>query len=327
MNDKSLGVVCCYFNPSGYKTRYNNFIEFYSALKKQIKNVHVIEMDSALRLPEEVKSKLVSCKSPLWHKENLLNIGISDLIDDGYENIAWLDSDIIFHDSFWIKDTVDCLSRYNLCQLFSRAIKSSKHETCHPGCVRYWHETGNIYPSNTFYHTGYAWASRSECLKECLLYDKGIVGGADSLMWFGSFDGTINIYELLQSHPIFKLDINAYIIDYLDWSEKWGATINGEVSYVYNNIYAPHQGSNRSKQYLSRYNILSDNKFSPKRDLVYNNGILECTNKKLSNDILNYFNSRKEDKISLLDKILIYLEKAAIKKEIKDADDFLSKNL
>jgi hypothetical protein len=327
VKDSSLGVVCCYFNPIGYKSRYDNFIEFYSSLKKQIKSVHVIEMDSPLRLPEEIGSKLVSSKSILWYKENLLNIGISDLLDDGYENIAWLDSDIFFHDSFWVKDTVDCLNNYNLCQLFSRALKISENESCHTGCVRYWHETGNIYPLNTFCHTGYAWAARSECLKKCLLYDKGIVGGGDSLIWFGSFDGVVNIFELLQPHPIFKLNINAYIMNYLDWSEKWGKVINGEVSYVYNNIRVPNQGSNYSKQYIARYNILLENKFSPKKDLIYNNNILECTNEKLQKDILKYFNSRKEDSIGLLGRLSRHLDSLALKKEIKEADDFLSKNL
>ena len=150
MKNKQLGIVCCYFNPIGYKSRYNNFIEFYSALKKQVKDVHVVEIDSPLRLPEEVGSRLVSCSSVLWHKENLLNVGISDLLDEGYENIAWLDADIFFHDSLWFKDTIDCLNNYNLCQLFSRAIKISHNETSHPGCVRYWHQTGNIYPVNIF---------------------------------------------------------------------------------------------------------------------------------------------------------------------------------
>jgi hypothetical protein len=329
MKNNQLGVVCCYFNPCGYKSKYDNFITFYSALKKQIKDIHVVELSSPLPLPEEVEGRLISSDSILWHKENLLNLGIGDLINDGYKNIAWLDADILFQDGFWVKDTVDCLNNYKLCQLFSRAHKSQPNgtETSHPGCVRYWSETGNLYPINTLYHTGYAWAARSECLEGLQLYDKSILGGGDSLVWFGAFDGIINVYELLQFHPIFRLEINAYIIDYLDWSEKWGKIINGEVSYVYNNVQSLPHGNNSDKHYISRYNILAKHNYSPKKDLIYNNGILECTNKGLSKDIFKYFKSRKEDNSSLLRKFSNFLNKLAIKKEIEDADRRLSKSL
>ena len=109
------------------------------------------------------------------------------------------------------------LKNHNLCQLFSRGIKqhSNGSETFHSGCVNYWQNTGNILPINQFYHCGYGWASTSECLKKCLLYDKSIIGGGDTLIWLASLSDKKNLHQILKNHPLGRLDLNGYLIDYL----------------------------------------------------------------------------------------------------------------
>ena len=182
MRNKNLAVVCCYFNHGNYKTKLNNFIEYYEDISQYIDKVLTVELisnNSTQQLPKKVNSLKVYSDSVLWHKENLLNIGIKQLIDEGYKYIAWLDADILFQDSFWVEEALYQLKNHNLCQLFSRGIKqhSNGSETFHSGCVNYWQNTGNILPINQFYHCGYGWASTSECLKKCLLDDKSIIGG------------------------------------------------------------------------------------------------------------------------------------------------------
>ena len=321
MKNKELGIVCCYFNPCSYKSKYNNFLKFYKSISRYVDRVLVVELihsESTQILPEEVNSYKVESTSVLWHKENLLNLGIKRLLDENYQYIAWLDADVVFDDSFWVKDSIHCLNNYKLCQLFSQAekIQPNGQSTFHSGCVRYWKETGNIFPVNTFYHTGYGWACRSECLRDCMLYDKSIMGGGDSLIWFGSFDGVVNIYELLYNHPIFKLDINGYIIDYLDWSERWGSIIQGDISYVCGGVRSLPHGFNSNKNYILRYDTLKKHNYNPKKDLTYNNGILECTNDKFQADINKYFRSRKEDRFSLIDKLSKFIDKKLLEKEM-----------
>ena len=114
---------------------------------------------------------------------------------------------------------------------------------------------------------------------------------------------------------------------YLDWSEKWGKIINGEVSYVYNNIQSLPHGNNSDKHYISRYNILAKHNYSPQKDTIYNNGILECTNDYLSKDILKYVESRKENGPGPLRRFSEFLNKLAVKKEIEEADRRLSNSL
>lgn len=322
ISDKSLGIVCCYFNPCGFKSKYNNFISFYNHIRRQTKNILVVEIESDLSLPDEVESLKLKTDSVLWHKENLLNIGIEKLLKDGYENIAWLDADIFFQDGFWFKDTISCLKNYNLCQMFSKAFRrsSSTSGSLNPGCVRYWEGTGNIYPLGTFFHTGYAWAARSECLSECLLYDKAIIGGGDSLIWLGSFHSNKEIYQLFQHHPIFKLELNAYIMDFLDWSEQWGHQIQGKVSCVYNNITALPHGFNDDRNYVSRYFLLNKHNYNPKKDVEYIDGLLHCKNKNLSNDIHQYFKERKEDRLSFLHGISNFIQIKKQEEELKKID-------
>ena len=109
MRNKNLAVVCCYFNHGNYKTKLNNFIEYYEDISQYIDKVLTVELisnNSTQQLPKKVNSLKVYSDSVLWHKENLLNIGIKQLIDEGYKYIAWLDADILFQDSFWVEEAL-----------------------------------------------------------------------------------------------------------------------------------------------------------------------------------------------------------------------------
>lgn len=255
----------------------------------------------------------------MWHKENLLNIGIKKLIDENFENIAWLDSDIVFENSFWVNDTIECLKENHVCQLFSIAEKiHHNHSTFHPSAVRSWKETGNILPVSQPYHTGYAWAAQSSILSQCNLYDKSITGGADSLIWLSSFAQDYNFSELIASHPIFQLKCKPYYFDFINWSKKWGSLVQSKVDYIYCNIKSLYHGNANEKQYISRYSILDKCKFDPSIDLIYNKeGALETKNKFLSKQIHKYLLNRKEDKKCLLQKLNDWLQNIELKQNQK----------
>lgn len=332
MRNKDLAVVCCYFNHSNYKTKYNNFIKFYKEISLYIDKVLVVELvkpDSQHTLPEEVHSLKVESTSNLWLKENLLNIGISRLIDSNYKYIAWLDADVIFQDSFWVKDAINNLQNNNLCQLFSRAINmhTNGSQTNHVGCVRYWQETGNILPVSSVYHTGYAWASRSDCLSSCSLYDKAIIGGGDSLSWLGAFNNSLSLFEVMTRHPIGRLQLNDFLMDYFDWSEKWSNVIQSKVSCIYSQIKSLAHGKNQNKKYISRYNILDKHNFNPKKDCFYNDGILDIKNKELTFEIKKYFDSIQEDKLSFIGWLNFIIEKQEKKANLFVSEKSLSKKL
>ena len=202
--------------------------------------------------------------------------------------------------------------------MFSRSAKQhiSGFETLHPGCVRYWQETGNILPINSFYHTGYAWASRADCLERCLLYDKSIIGGADTLIWLASLSNNKSLFELITQHPLSTLNLNAYLIDYLNWAENWSNVIDSKVSCLYSQVKSLAHGTNKDKKYISRYQILQQENYDPQKDVFYNEGILNLKNKNLEKLIQKYFNSINEDQKSLWGSINAFFDKGLKKEEI-----------
>lgn len=331
--NKDLAVVCCFYNPCDYKSKLNNFISFYDSIKHQIDRVEVIELVYNQRqtqpLPEYVKSSKVYTDSILWHKENLLNIGIKKVISEGYENIAWIDADVLFENSFWVSDTIECLKRNNICQIFSIAEKiHSNHSTFHPSAVRYWKEVGNILPGSQPYHTGHAWAAKASILSHMPLYDKSITGGADSLIWLSCFASKYNFSEIISSHPIFRLKCKKYYLDFLTWAQEWSELIDAKIDHVFCNIKSLHHGDTKNKQYISRYSILSDSDYCPTNDLYYNDyEVLESKNKNICNKIEKYLYNRREDKESFFRKINNFLQDLENQQDDKNLENELKKKI
>jgi hypothetical protein len=296
-----LGVTCCYFNPFGYKTKFVNFLLFYESLLNQVDNIQVVELVNnfnKFQLPSAIKSLKVQSGSILWHKENLLNLGIDILISEGYENIAWLDSDVVFPEKYWAEEVISVLDNSKLCQLFSNSESyfSGDQIIKRKGCVNYWLNSGNILPINESYSMGYGWATKSEILHQCPLYDKSIIGGGDSLIWLASFDGLFDIDMITKHHPVKIFSSESHFLNFLYWSKEWGSLINGDISCLPQSALSLNHGSFKNRNYSNRYKYLRESNFDPYTDLHYNDlGVLESSNKKMNKKITNYFYNRNED--------------------------------
>lgn len=310
MLNNSLAVTCCYFNPCGYKKKHSNFIKFYKSLSKQVSRIQVVELvygKSQPELPKEVNAMIVRSEGVLWHKENLLNLGIDILLCEGYKYIAWLDADVLFLDPSWAFDASICLENYNLCQLFasSESFNHGGEKFYRSGCVRYWLESGNILPIEESYSMGYGWAARSDVLSECGLYENSIMGGGDSLMWLASFSESHNIHKLMQNHPIYKFDLLEYYLDFIKWSEVWGKLISSNISCTFNPIISLSHGNFKNRRYAERYKPLLELNYNPTLDLYHNDlGVLQSQNRKMYETTLSYLHSRNEDELSWLQRFL-----------------------
>ena len=327
MKNKDLAVTCCYFNPFEYRKKYSNFLDFYYNLKSQGLYIQVVELcynKESSSLPDDIDKITLNSSQVLWHKENLLNIGIKHLIDLGYTNISWMDSDILFKDSHWIEDTIQSLKNYNLCQLFSSVEDENTDGSSRfgPGCVKEWSYTGSLMPTSRPYFTGYAWASTANVLSKCLLYDKAILGGGDSLIWLASFFNSIDICETIKGHPISHLDLPEYVVHYLNWSSIWGGLINSKVSYLNHGIKTLSHGSTSNRSYKSRYHILSKFNYNPMKDIYYKNGLIQTCNSKLHLEIVNYFKNRNEDELFIFQKILKYIKRKTTLLNMASANRF-----
>ena len=113
--DQPLHVVTCISNPVRYASRWRLYRRFAETMRTA--GVHLVTVELAygerpfevteVGNPDHVQVRLPS-SDELWHKENLLNLGISRLPRD-WRYVAWIDADIEFHNPDWAKETVEQL--------------------------------------------------------------------------------------------------------------------------------------------------------------------------------------------------------------------------
>lgn len=306
---KELGIVCCYFNSCAYESRKENFLQFYKSIAARTSDICVVELafgDADHVLPEEVNAIKVRSNSVLWQKEALLNIGIKKLLADGYESIAWFDADILFDNAMWYQDIIDTLRQYRICQAFGKVCKYKWKKVKNGevyadrlylhGSARYFKDTGMIYTKKG--DSGFGWAARAEVLAECNLFDKGIIGGGDALIWYGMHHNTLNVAEACNTHPMFSYDFPDYRLSYVDWCKRWSKAVNGSVGYSYTSLQTMYHGSIRNKKYTNRYDILVEHEYDPATDIRYNDdGCIEWNTDKeeFHKHVTAYFQSRDED--------------------------------
>jgi len=119
-----LYVILPYFNFCGFKRRRDLFVAFVRSIQfiKGIQIV-VVETTGPVPLPSLPVSRhvKVSVDSPVWLKENLVNIGVKELPAD-WKYMAWIDADIEFRNQKWVQDTVDELKLYDIVQMFQTCV-------------------------------------------------------------------------------------------------------------------------------------------------------------------------------------------------------------
>jgi hypothetical protein len=233
-------------------------------------------------------------QTPLWHKENMINMGVEQLLPKGWKAMAWIDADIEFENVGWAMDTLKVLNGCrDVVQLFSHAVDMDKRM-----------EAMSIFPSFSYqfakgsryggtginmWHPGYAWAMTRKAYEQIGgLYDKGILGSGDSIM---------SLSFINKSHGMTN---NSYHKDYtnsiLEYQNKLSTLRLGYVPGVIRHYY---HGTKKNRQYTERWAILKKHNYSPLIHVTYDEkGIIIPTNlftNQFKEDIMNYFRERKED--------------------------------
>jgi hypothetical protein len=231
--------------------------------------------------------------SPIWLKENLINMAIRRLPKD-WKYVAWVDADITFLNKNWVTDTVTELESYDIVQMFQTCVNlGSKNEALKidKGFGYMHRDSGTPYVVSArygFWHPGYAWAcTRKAWLQMGGLIDWAILGSGDrhmSLAWIGrvkdSAPGTI--------HPTYRA-----------WLEEYELMCKGlEVSYVEGTILHHWHGRLEDRKYRERWDILTKNKFNPMVDIGQtDSGLVQLSDsgRRLDKELLEYFVGRRED--------------------------------
>jgi len=254
----------------------------------------------------------------LWHKENMLNIGIRHICQmwPDAEYFAWVDADVfptMMDFKAWFNEAWHQLQHYQVIQMFdyamdmdpgysligqpqqsfmSKYVKNGYQKPIHGGK---WSPKGYNYGQG---HPGYAWAARREAIDALGgLIDFAILGAADRHMALALVDC------VEQSFPEGMTE--DYKKELLQWQKRAELYIREDVGYLPRSITHHWHGKKKDRGYSDRWKILIDNAFAPNDDIKYDSfGLLqlEVTNPrqmKLRDQIRTYFRSRNEDSIDV----------------------------
>ena len=296
-----LGIVCCYFNPFNYKSRFHNFLEFYFKLKEDGFNPLVVESytdKSRFRINNIVQNIISTKHSSLyWYKESLLNKGIRKLLKQKYKYIMWCDADIIFKTENWWNNVILSTEHYGVSQIFCDSKKRNDNS--------YFSNKKSIAFTNTFFNKktdllkmlkrtgepGYGCCYKREYLEANLLYDKCIVGGGDLINLLGFYsEYDIEIYN----DRFFNGTTESFKLNFMNWAKK-NKQIKHGIGYANNKIEVLQHGSMDNRKYLERENIIKKGKFDPNKHLEKKKNRIELVNSKLEKLITTYMQRRNED--------------------------------
>jgi hypothetical protein len=306
--EDKLHVVIVISNPCLYARRYILIREFIKRFEMEETNVllYVVEM-----VYKKQKFIITDKKNPrhlqlhttdaLWHKENMINLGIDKLLPKNWKAVAWIDSDLEFDNTTWATDTLKLLNgSKDIVQLFSHCVDMDIDNNTMNIFTSFGsqYEKKRPYHKNTlnYWHPGYAWAcSRRAYNKMGGLYERSILGSADNIMALSLIGkGLKSINENSTD------DYKQTVIEYQDRVKQL------RLGYVPGVIRHYFHGSKKNRKYTERWQILLKHDFSPSSHLKRDkNGVLiptETCPRELVDDIFTYFKERNEDEF-LLEKI------------------------
>jgi hypothetical protein len=298
--EEKLNIIVVISNPCLYAKRYKLFNEFVNRIEAEENKVRlfIVEMiynDQQFIITNKNNKNHLQVKTdtPLWHKENMINLAVKHLLPSNYKAFAWVDADIEFENVNWALDTLKILNgSKDVVQLFSHCIDMTNHNTnlsIFNGFGYSFIKNKKYTKGSEYWHPGFDWAiTRKAYEKIGGLYDKGILGSGDNIMALSFINKCI-----IMNNINYTDDYNNSMTEFQEEARKL------RLGYTPGVIRHNFHGAKCNRQYTERWQILIKHKFSPILDITYDKkGCIICTNSftdEFKNDILNYFKERKED--------------------------------
>lgn len=308
-----LYVVTAISNPQRYTSRYALYEHFARHMRDSGAQLVTVELalgDRAFAVTQAGHPFHVQLRTrdELWHKENLLNLGISRL-PPNWKYVAWIDADVHFTRPDWVQETVARLQHYAALQLFSEAqdLGPNYEVINHRRSFFYtYRETGRLpgagYPryDKSQFATGLAWAMRRESFNDVGgLMDWAICGGGD---WFMANALVGRVEKSVRAGAIG----GHYLYWLKQWQQRADRFVKGNVGYLPGLLLHNWHGKKIQRKYQSRWKILRDHQFDPSQDLKRDwQGLWQWAHydtprlRALRDGIRNYLASRNEDSIDV----------------------------
>ena len=301
--ENNLHVIMVVSNPCQFAKRYILAREFIYRMEKELNVIlYIVELaykdqQYHLTIPNNKRHlRLYTDTAPLWHKENMINIGVQKLLPPNWKAFAWIDADIEFENTNWALDALKVLNgSKDIIQLFSSCLDMDNQEYIMSSfsSFGYNHTKGKKFGinnnGNNLWHPGFAWAiTRTAYNKIGHLFEYSILGSGDH-----------NMALCLLGHGL--ISINGGVTDeyktvIIEFQDK---IKNLRLGYIPGVIRHYFHGSKVNRRYSERWKILVKHNYNPllhiKKD---ENGLIIPTKScpiELLEDIMTYFKERNED--------------------------------
>jgi hypothetical protein len=306
---EQLHVIAVISNLSRYRSRYELYQKFEDYVNKSPDcMLHTVEASfgerpHAVTVASNRNHIQVNTSHELWHKENLINLGISRLPAD-WKYVAWIDADVTFSRPDWAIETVHQLQHFPVVQMFSQVQDLGPDYTTlntRPGFGYAYVHGLPIHPTGYYaksWHPGFAWAARREFVDAVGgLVDWAILGAGDYHMACGI------IGQMGRSMPT---GLTPAYVDSLNlWqarAEKYG---QHNLGYVKGLLVHHWHGKKADRKYFDRWKILVDEQYNPVTDIkkdsqgLYQLVVESRRQERLRDKLRLYFRSRNEDSIDV----------------------------
>lgn len=298
-----LHVVACVSNAVGFRRRFELARAFFEDVERleaagRPIALYVVELAYAgqdFHVTSEGNPRhlrLRSERSPIWHKESLINCAVRALLPRDWRAMAWIDADITFESPSWAEDALRLLNgRFDVLQLFSHAKDLGPDGAPMNVFSGFGHEL--LRGRHRAGHPGFAWACTREAYDRVGgLYDFGVIGGGDAVI----------ARSILGQAPEALLPPGVHA-DCVESLRAWQRGAKGlRLGYVPGVIQHHYHGDKRRRSYSNRHLIIVKHGFSSLLHLERRegDGLLEpsaaCPPGLLA-DVAAYFSSRDEDSI------------------------------
>jgi hypothetical protein len=298
--EDKLHVIAVVSNPCLYDIRYRLMKEFIERMEKDESDVILYIVELAYKKQKYIitdannkRHLQLRTEEPLWHKENMINLGVKYLLPKNWKAMAWIDVDVEFENHTWASDTLKILNgSKDVVQLFSHCVDMNKKKAAMQVFTSfgYQYTKKNAYTNGVnFWHPGYAWAcNRKAYEKMDGLYEKGILGAGDNI--------TSMCLIGQGEKSIYAKGTDEYKKSIYEYQKK---VSNLRVGYVPGVIRHHYHGAKKNRRYIERWSILIKHEYNPYIHVMKNDfGLMVPTpqcSKEFLNDIMNYFKERNED--------------------------------
>lgn len=298
--DRVLHVIAVVSNPALFGKRYVLAKQFIQRMEQEenviVYTVELVYGSQKFYLTDSENPRHLQLRGdiPLWHKENMVNLGVQKLLPLDWKAMAWIDADVEFENARWALDTLKVLNGYkDIVQVFSHCIDMDSDESAMRifTSFGFQYEKKQVFSKDytNFWHPGYGWAITKKAYDRLGgLYEEAILGSADNIMSLSILKNGLK--------GINSQSTQGYKSSILSFETKMKTMRLGYVPGVIRHHY---HGKKKNRKYTERWRILLDNGYDPEKHLTKNsNGLLiptESCPEKIITGILEYFYARNED--------------------------------